>query len=165
MTTIRRPATTLDTTLAQPSDERLTTAVAQLAPASPPVFPPGRYGRRRDPAAQRRRRVVAYLLGTVVALAGVGIAIKLYQQYTVAPYQVSDLTVTNLTDTSVTVHFQVSRPDGQAAVCTVKGHTRDGVEVGSAEVGVPAGGTGEVTYTLKTSQRAMTGEVPGCGPA
>jgi Domain of unknown function (DUF4307) len=157
------------TTLAHPYDERSTTAVAQLAPPSPPVFPPGRYGHRRDPAALRRRRFVGYLLGAVVALAGLGIAVKLYQQYGQSSYQVSDITVTSLTDTSVTVHFQVSRDGGEALVCTVQGHTRDGHEVGSAEVDVPAGdptaGSVEVNYTLKTSARAVTGEVPGCSPA
>jgi len=133
------------------------------------VFPPGRYGHRRDPAAQRRRRWLAYLLGALVALAGLGIAVKLYRQYAQPPYEVTELTVTSLTDTSVTVHFQVSRQHGEAVICTVRGHTRDGREVGSAEVRVPAGAaddtSAEVTYTLATTQRAMTGEVPGCGPA
>jgi hypothetical protein len=157
------------TTLAHPSDERFTSAVAQLAPPSPPAFPPGRYGHRRDPASQRRRRWITYLLGVLVALAGLGITVNLYHQYGQPPYEVTELNVTSLTDHAVTVHFQVTRQHGEAVVCTVQGHTRDGLEVGSAEVTVPAGGpddtTAQVTYTLATTQRAMTGEVPGCGPA
>jgi hypothetical protein len=157
------------TTLAHPYDEGLTAAVTQPAHVSPPVFPPGRYGHRRNPVAQRRRRYVAYLLAVVVALGGLAIAVKLYRQYVGAPYQVSNIVTTDLTDTSFTVRFELTRPAGQAAICTVIGHTRDGLEVGRAEVAVPAGDPGattaEVTYTLTTTQRAMTGEVPGCSPA
>jgi hypothetical protein len=134
-----------------------------------PVFPPGRYGHRRDPAAQRRRRLVTFALGALVVLAGVGIAYKLYRQYAVAPYQVINVATSNLSDSSLTVHFTVSLPAGQGARCTVAGHTRDGHEVGRAEIDVPANGpsgtSADVTYTLATSARAVTGEVPGCGPA
>jgi undecaprenyl pyrophosphate phosphatase UppP len=132
-----------------------------------PTFPPGRYGRRRDPARQSRRRWIAWLLATVVVLAGVGIAVKLYHQYTQAPYQVRIITVTNLTDSGVTVTFEVKKPAGEAAICTVQAHTRDGVRVGTAQVTVSASApqTSRVTYTLATTQRPMTGEVPGCGPA
>lgn len=137
-------------------------------PAAPgPTFPPGRYGRRRDPARQARRRWVTWLLASVVAIAGVAIAVKLYRQYSQAPYQVRIITVTNLSDSGVTVTFEVTKPAGRAATCTVQAHTRDGVEVGKAEVDVPAQApqTSRVTYTLATTARPMTGEVPGCGPA
>ena len=133
-----------------------------------PVFPPGRYGHRRDPAAQRRRRVVGAVLAAVTALVGVGIAVKLYQQYVAAPYQVTQVTTTQLSDTSFTVRFTVSTPTGKGARCTVAGHTHDGHEVGRADVDVPPKGPSdtsvEVTYTLATTARAVIGEVPGCGP-
>lgn len=138
-----------------------------VSPA-PTLYPAGRYGRRRDPAWQRRRRWLTVALGIVVVLAGVGIAVKLYRQYSLAPYQVRIISVTDLTDTAVTVTFEVTKPAGQGASCTVLGHTRDGLEVGHAEITVPPGNphdpTARVTYTLTTSQRAVTGEVPGCGP-
>ena len=150
-------------TLAHPCDERRGTAVAQT-----PTFPSGRYGRRRDPAHQRRVRWVAYGLAIAVAGLGLLIAVKLYRQYAQAPYQVNIISVTNLTDTGFTVTFDVRLPAGQPAVCTVRGHTREGEEVGRAEVSVPAGAPGEtttrVTYTLRTTKRPVTGEVPGCGP-
>ncbi|HEX6870013.1 MAG TPA: DUF4307 domain-containing protein [Micromonosporaceae bacterium] len=141
-----------------------------MTPTSgPPVaFPPGRYGRRRDPARQRRRRWVTSVLAAVVVLAGLAIAVKLYRQYTLSPYQVHITSVTNLTDSEVTVTFEVTVPEGSPAVCTVLAHTRDGELVGRAEVPVPAPPAGrrtaKVTYTLATTKRPVTGEVPGCGP-
>jgi hypothetical protein len=134
----------------------------------PPAFPPGRYGRRRDPARQRRRRWVTSALAVLVVAAGVLIAVKLYRQYTLAPFQVRIISVTNLTDTAVTVTFEVRKPAGQPAVCTVLGHTREGEQVGRSEVPVPAGQPGDttarITYTLATTKRPVTAEVPGCGP-
>ena len=50
----------------------------------------------------------------------------------------------------------------------MQGHTRDGLLVGRAEVDAVPVDSGQttirVTYTLQTSQRPVTGEVPGCGP-
>ncbi len=168
------------TTLAHPYDRRCTAAVSQTSPvpdtttsesgdADSYTFPAGRYGRRRDPVRQRRRHWVSYTLAALVVVAGVGIAVKLYQQYSLAPYQVRVISVTNLTDTQVTVLFEVTKPAGEPALCTVQGHTRDGEQVGKVEVAVPAGAAGEtttqVTYTLVTTKRPVTAEVPGCGPA
>jgi hypothetical protein len=156
------------TTLAHAYDERCAAAVTQTSSIDP-VFPAGRYGRRRDPVLRRRRRWIGYALGLLVMIAGVGIATKLYQQYAQAPYQVRIISVTNLTDSQVTVLFEVTKPAGQPALCTVLGHTRDGEQVGSAEVVVPAGDPAEtstrITYTLATTKRPVTAEVPGCGPA
>lgn len=131
-----------------------------------PVFPPGRYGRRRATAGQRRHRWVVWLLAGLVAVGGVGIAIKLYDQYAEAPYRARVIRVTELTDTKVTFTFEVVKPAGQGAICTVLAHTRDGLEVGRAEVTLAPGPDErtEITYTLPTTQRAVTGEVPGCGP-
>jgi hypothetical protein len=141
----------------------------QPTPSQAPVFPPGRYGHRRDPGAQRRRRLVAIVLGALTVLAGSGIAIKLYQQYSAAPYQVTNATTTDLRDTSFTVRFTVTVPAGQGALCTIVGHTREGREVGRGEVEVPSSGPSQtsldVTYTLHTAARAVTGEVQGCGPS
>ena len=136
--------------------------------ASTPVFPPGRYGRRRDPASRQRRRWVVVGLAGLVVLAGLAIAVKLYQQYAQAPYQVTVIRVTDLSDTAVTVTFDVTTPPGQGATCTVQAHTRDGERIGFARVsvapGTPDQTVSRVTYTLATTKRPMTGEVPGCGP-
>ena len=52
-----------------------------MTPGTSPVavFPPGRYGRRRDPAHLRRRRWLTFALATLVAAAGLAIAVKLYR--------------------------------------------------------------------------------------
>ena len=130
------------------------------------VFPAGRYGRRRDP---RRRRWLPWMLGILVAVAGVAMAVKLYQQYADAPYQARVIRVTDLSDRSVTVTFEVRLPAGRGALCTLLAHTRDGLEVGRAVITVPPApanrATTEVTHTLATSRRPVTGEVSGCGPA
>ncbi len=136
--------------------------------AGAPVFPPGRYGRRRDPSRKRVRRLITWALSALVALAGVGIAYKLFNQYVQAPYQVSDVATTAVTDTSVTVSFTVSLPDGAGASCTVQAQTRTGGLVGTADVAVPQAPAGQnstrMTYTLHTSARAFAATVPGCGP-
>jgi len=141
-----------------------------VTPAAPPTpaFPPGRYGRRRDPVRQRRRHLITFVLATLVVSAGVLIALKLYRQYAEAPYQVTIIEVSDLTDHAVTVRFDVTTPPGGGATCTVLAHTREGEEVGRALVSVPAGAPGQtvsrVAYTLATTKRPVTGEVPGCGP-
>jgi hypothetical protein len=105
----------------------------------------------------------------LVAAGGLAVAVKLYRQYALAPYQVQILGVRDLTDSSVTVTFEVTKPAGQPAMCTVIAHSRNGLEVGKAQVRVPGGAADQtvarVTYTLPTSARPVTGEVPGCGPA
>ena len=129
-----------------------------------PAFPPGRYGRRRDLAHQRRRRVLAYLLGALVVLAGTAVAVKLYRQYAEAPYQVRVVDVTGISDTGVTVTFEVRKSPDQAAVCTVRARGRVGEEVGRASVRMPAGTT-RITHTLHTTKPPVTADVAGCGPA
>ena len=127
-------------------------------------FPPGRYGRRRDPAFRRRRRVLGAGLLALVVVASSAVAVKLYRQYAEAPYQVRVVNITGVTDTGVTVTFEVRKPPDAGAVCTVLARGRGGVEVGHARVNVPAGTT-RVTYTLTTVKPPVTADVPGCGPA
>jgi hypothetical protein len=133
-----------------------------------PVFPPGRYGRRRDPFYQRKRRWVTWIMGALVIALSVAIAVKLYRQYVEAPYEVTIINIRDITDTGVTVTFDVTVPQGGSATCTVQGHTRDGRLVGRAEVDAVAADAAQttirVTYSLATTARPVTGEVPGCGP-
>jgi hypothetical protein len=131
-------------------------------------FPEGRYGRRRDPAYQRRQRRLMWVAGALVIVLGFAIAVKLYRQYAAPPYEVLNLTVSDIDDTGVTVDFDVRVPPGEGATCTVRGHSYDRRRVGYAEIDVPPGGPDatllHVTYRLATTARPVTGEVPGCGP-
>lgn len=130
-------------------------------PDTGPVFPPGRYGRRRE--ATRRRWAVPLLLLVVVALMGL-IAVKLFSQYGTAQYTPTVLALKNVTNSSITVTFRVQKPTNPA-VCTVDAEARDGSIVGTSNVPVPAGATVTVTYTVTTSQRAHIAEVPSCHAA
>jgi Domain of unknown function (DUF4307) len=156
------------TTLAHPTDERLPPVASTTSTAGTPVYPPGRYGRRRDPVRLRRRRLVTIGLAVLVGLAGAAVAVKLFNQYERAPYQVSEVATTAVTDTSVTVSFDLTVPAGSGASCTAVAQTRTGAVVGSVEVPVPAPAAGQttahVTYTIPTTQRAFAATVPGCGP-
>ena len=111
---------------------------------------------------------MTFALAGLVAVAGLVIAVKLFRQYSQAPYQVTIIDITDLSDTGVTVTFDVTTPPGEGATCTVVAHTRDGEQVGSAQVSVPPGApdqsSSRVIYTLPTTKRPITGEVPGCGP-
>src|SRR3954452_1287499 len=76
--------------------------------ATPVDFPPGRYGRRRDP---RRRRWVPVVAGLLIITAGLAVTLKLSRQYGVPPYQVGAVSVTDVTPRSVKISFEVRVPD------------------------------------------------------
>lgn len=127
------------------------------------MFPPGRYGRRRAP---RRRHpwVVALLLVAVVAVGAV-LAIRLYRQYGDPTYDAQVIGYRGITDTEIVVEFRVNVPAGGAATCVLRARSRDGAEVGKAEVRVSAapGETRPVTtHRLPTSARPVIGEVLRC---
>lgn len=142
--------------------------MAQMATKPPMPFPEGRYGWRRDPARQRRRRWLSWVAGSLVIVLSLAVAVKLYRQYASPPYEVLNLRTAELTDDGVTVDFDVRVPAGEGATCTVRGRNFQGRNVGLAEVDVPPGGPDDtmrhVTYRLVTTERPMIGEVPGCGP-
>jgi hypothetical protein len=138
------------------------TSTSKPTPDTPGMFPPDRYGRRR----QTRHR--SRWMMTVLIIAGVAImsliAVKLYLEYgndEFTPTVISDKTVT---DTSMTVKFQVAKPDGAPATCTVEAFAYDNTQVGTAQVAVPAGTNVTVTYTLATTSRPYVAEIPACQP-
>ncbi|MGS2614334.1 DUF4307 domain-containing protein [Micromonospora sp. LZ34] len=135
-------------------------------PPGTPVFPPGRYGRRREPG--RRRPLLAALLAVVlVALLGL-VTVRLYRQYGDPNYKAQVITYTGITDTQVLVDFRVTVPDGGSAVCVLRARDRAGAEVAREEVTVSApSGERHVTtrHRLVTSARPFIGEVLRCRPA
>jgi hypothetical protein len=135
-------------------------------PAGAPVFPPGRYGRRREP--RRRRPWVLIALVAVVVIVGAAISVRLYRNYGDPTYQAEVVTWSNLSDTRVSVTFRVRVPDGGSAICLVRARSRDGEEVGSEQVRVtaaPGQRRPTVTHELAVSARAIVGEVPSCRAA
>jgi hypothetical protein len=131
-----------------------------------PVFPPGRYGRRRE-SRRRRPWLVALLLAVVVA-AGALLAVRLYQQYGDPTYDGQVVRYGDITDTQVMIEFRVTVPAGGEAICVVRARSRDGAEVGKAEVRVdaPPGQTRPLTrYLLATTARPVNGEVVRCRAA
>jgi hypothetical protein len=130
-------------------------------PGAGPVFPAGRYGRRREPT--RRRWVLPVVLLGVVSVMAL-LAVRLYVQYGSAQYSPTVLSLTNVTKTSSTVKFRVQKPS-PAAVCTVVAEARDGSVLGTSDVAVPAGTTVTVTYTITTTDRPHVAVVPSCRAA
>jgi hypothetical protein len=128
-----------------------------------PVFPPGRYGRRREPVRTPRWLPVALLVPVVLAM--LLLAGYLYRQYGDPAYRVTVLSQGGITDTSVTVTFSVHKRDGGPAVCRVRAKSYAGAEVGYGDVTVPAGTDVTVHYTVATSARPYAVDVPGCHAA
>jgi hypothetical protein len=128
-----------------------------------PVFPPGRYGRRR--ADRRRPQLVPVLLAVIGVLVGLLLAVRLYRVYGSQPYRGELIGGSELADDHVTVRIRVYKPSGQPAVCHVRALARDGSEAGAADVDVPSDGTETiVTYRLATGRRPVTAEVTRCDP-
>jgi hypothetical protein len=131
-----------------------------------PTFPPGRYGRRRSP--RRAPRWVLPLLVAGVVTAGLGLSWQMYRNYAADRITSQVTAFSIISDSAVKLSFEVVKDPGQRATCIVRARSRDGREVGRAEVSVPAGASGEktvlVTYTLATSKRAVAPEVYGCAP-
>jgi hypothetical protein len=135
-------------------------------PPGAPVFPPGRYGRRREPG--RRRPLLAALLAAVL-LATLGlIAAKLYQQYGDPRYDAQVITYTEITDSQVVIDFRVTVPAGGSTTCVLRARASDGAEVGHEEVTVtaqPGERRIDARHRLATSARPFIGEVVRCRPA
>ncbi|WP_089156676.1 DUF4307 domain-containing protein [Micromonospora sp. NBS 11-29] len=131
-----------------------------------PIFPPGRYGRRREPG---RRRPVLLALTVTVLLAVLGLAAtKLYQQYGDPDYRGEMISYTGITDSRVVVDFRVTVPSGGSATCLLRARSHDGAEVGHAEVTVTAEpGQRHVRsrQEVPTTARPFIGEVLRCRPA
>jgi hypothetical protein len=139
------------------------TETPATTPVETPVFPPGRYGRRRE---QRRRR--PWLVGAalaVVLVAGVMIAYSEYRKYGDPAFDAQVISYTDITDTGIVVHFRVNVPENGTAACTLRARNRAGATVGSAEVpvsGVPGGEPVTVDHRLVTTERPFIGEVMRC---
>ncbi|MFJ6195249.1 DUF4307 domain-containing protein [Micromonospora sp. NPDC092111] len=134
-------------------------------PSGAPVFPPGRYGRRREPGS--RRPFLLWLLVAALVAGLVLAATQLYQRYGDPEYDAEVITYTGISDTGVQVDFRVTVPEGGSAVCLVRARSHDGTEVGHDEVTVTAAaGQRHVTtrHRITTTERPFIGEVLRCRP-
>ncbi|MDG4807957.1 DUF4307 domain-containing protein [Micromonospora sp. WMMD1120] len=134
-------------------------------PPSAPVFPPGRYGRRRAPGGARRRTMVAALALLALVATLTVISVRLYRQYGDPVYDAQVITYTDITDKQVLVDFRVTVPAGGSAVCVLRARDRAGAEVGREQVTVTADpGDRHVTarHRLTTTARPFIGEVLRC---
>jgi hypothetical protein len=131
-----------------------------VTPTSAPVFPPGRYGHRREP---RRRRVwlIAVLLVPVV-LAGLWIAFTLFGKYGQPTFSPSAAVAVDATDTSVTARFTVHKDAEATGSCRVRARDYSGAQVGYARVPVGRGRDLTISYQLPTTGRAYVVDVLGC---
>jgi Domain of unknown function (DUF4307) len=133
--------------------------------ATTPAFPPGRYGRRRD---GRRHLTVPLLVLTVVLVASVLFAVRLYRQYGDPDYDAQIVGWTDVADTRMTIRFTVRVPAGGSATCGLRARDYDGAEVGRRTVTVSA--TGDETLVsasevVPTTAKASVGEVVRCAAA
>ncbi len=133
--------------------------------ATTPVFPPGRYGRRREGGRRRLLPIVA----TVIFGVGItGLTYAYYDKYGQTDYTADIIGWTIPSDTEMVVEFRVRVPAEGAAMCMVRARDYDGYEVGRQSVTVRApegGGAVEVSQPVKTESKASVGDVMGCRPA
>ncbi len=131
-----------------------------------PIFPPGRYGRRREP--RPRSRWLTGVAAVCLAVLAVFVGVSLFNAYGDGDYSHSVTAFTDITDNQVVVTFRVRLPEDGKAVCVVRARDETGAETGSEEITVTAGpdpGRTMVTHRLVTRTRPVTGEVKGCRPA
>ena len=105
-----------------------------------------------------------WVVGTVGILAGVALAIWFGLSATLGQPSWQTLGYKVVSDQQVRVDFEVYRPGGTALTCTVEALARDFSPVGTSTVTVPAS-TDETTRTsatLRTTSRAVTGQVRTC---
>ena len=133
--------------------------------ATTPVFPPGRYGWRRD---GRRRLFAPIALAVVVAVVIGFLAVRLYERYGDPDYNAQIVGWSDVTESRITIEFTVLVPPGGSATCGLRARSYDGAEVGRATVTVTAEGSEraiDARETVATTARAAVGEVLRCAAA
>ncbi|KJK13633.1 TetR family transcriptional regulator [Terrabacter sp. 28] len=105
-----------------------------------------------------------WVVGAVGILAGVALAIWFGLSATLGQPSWQTLGYKVVSDQQVRVDFEVYRPGGTALTCTVEALARDFSPVGTSSVRVPASAdeTTRMSATLRTTSRAVTGQVKTC---
>jgi len=137
---------------------------ATTAPMAP-MFPPGRYGRRREP--RRYPRWLPAVLVAVTIVVGLGVSLRFYQRYGDPAYKATVTRLTERTDTGITVEFAVNLPAGGSATCVVRARADSGEEIAREQVEVraePGRSRVTVTHRLATAGTARAVDVLRCVP-
>lgn len=105
-----------------------------------------------------------WVIGTVGILAGIGLATWWGLSATLGQPSWQTISYKVVSDEQVRVDFQVTRPGGAALSCTVEALSRDFAPVGTSTVTVAASPdeTTSESVTLRTTSRAVTGQVKTC---
>lgn len=130
-----------------------------------PVFPAGRYGRRREP--RQTPRWAVFLAAVAMAVATGLVGVSLYQAYGEGDYSAA-VTQFSTADDHVVITILVRLPEGAAGRCVLRARDIDGAETGREEIIVRPGPDPARTiasHRLVTRARPVTGEVVGCRPA
>lgn len=117
-----------------------------------------RYGLDRGHTA--RNSVIALIIAVFV-----GILIFVTYSLSQQSIQFRLLSWSDLSAERVDVTFEVRKPADVAALCIVRAQDRNRIDVGYAEVAIPAGDEyNQVTYSLRTLAPAYTAELLTCVP-
>jgi len=138
------------------------TSPTEATDGTSPMFPPGRYGRRRERPGRPRWMLPVLLVVGVVILGA--IVTKLYFQYGNDEFSATVIKQSNITDSSITVTFDVVKRGDAPGTCTLQAFTYHNAQVGEAQVDVAKGENVRVTYTLPTTAKAYMAEIPACQP-
>lgn len=109
-----------------------------------------------------------WVIGTIGVAAGVAVAVWFGIASTVGLASWTTTGYKVLDDQSVRVTFQLNRPADKTTTCTIQALARDFATVGSLDVAYPPppAGSGALTttetVTVRTTSRAVTGEVKTC---
>ncbi len=131
--------------------------------ATTPVFPAGRYGRRRD---GRRRLAGPIALGLIIVVGAVALLFRVWGTWGSHHYEAQIVRWTNVTESQMTIDFTVNVPAGGSATCGLRVRDYDGFEVGRRTVTVRATGNEEIiraSEVVTTNARGVVGDVVRCG--
>jgi hypothetical protein len=105
-----------------------------------------------------------WVIGTVGILGGVALAVWFGLSATLGRPSWQTLGYKVVSDQQVRVDFEVTRPSGMALTCTVEALARDFSPVGTSrvQVAVSPDATTRQSTTLRTTSRAVTGQVRTC---
>jgi hypothetical protein len=112
---------------------------------------------------------VPLLLAGLGLLVGLLLAVRLYQQYGNPSHRPEVVAIEEFADDNVTFRFRVHTSAGEPSTCHVRARARSGIQVGAADVSVPApdpgAGSVTMTYRLATTERPVSAEVISCTAA